>query len=82
MRFEHSFKDVLLNNYDSLEYENGFLFLEPYQTIVLKLVTKKEYQKAYKIQFAGATNSNLMEIIEMKTRILSLLKEGMRLSFC
>ena len=41
LRFEHAFEDVLLNNYDSLEYENGFLFLEPYQTIVLKLVAKK-----------------------------------------
>jgi oligo-1,6-glucosidase len=36
LRFEHSFEDVLLNNYDSLECENEFLILEPYQTIVLK----------------------------------------------
>ena len=36
LRFEHSFEDVLLNNYDSLEYETGFLFLEPYQTIMFK----------------------------------------------
>ena len=36
LRFEHAFEDVLLNNYDSLEYETGFLLLEPYQTIVLK----------------------------------------------
>ena len=35
-KFNHTFEEVLLNNYDNLEIKNGELFLKPYQTVVLK----------------------------------------------
>ena len=36
LKFNHTFEEVLLNNYDNLEIKNGELFLKPYQTVVLK----------------------------------------------
>ena len=35
-KLNHTFEEVLLNNYDNLEIKNGELFLKPYQTVVLK----------------------------------------------
>jgi glycosidase len=36
LKLEQSFASILLNNYESLEIENGCLLLKPYQTIVVQ----------------------------------------------
>ena len=36
LKLNHSFDEILLNNYDNLEIKNGSLCLQPYQTVVLK----------------------------------------------